>query len=204
MIGDEIGQIKTFLDIGANLWARPPNFGQIDGLIPKNGNFDAKRLCFWTCLNPLGGLMADAQSGLCAFSLPPPFFFFFLPSLSFIFLLAHILARPLILTFARACPFPPAPPPPPQSTIPRALTLLLALSLTSEFARAPRRLFFITFSRSFFAPGPACAPAGAARASPQMPGARNFRLPWRAARRGGPGWPRNPAGPSWAGIARAV
>lgn len=179
MIGDEIGQIKTFLDIGVVFLGKPPNFGQIYGLIPKNGNFDADQPCFWTWLNPFGGLIGERSVRPLRFFPLSPSFFFFLPSLSFIFLLAHILARPFILTLARACPFPL-----PPGDHPLSADFAVCAFADAEACALRAGLFFISFSRSFFSPGPACVPSGSARASPQMPGARDLRLSWRAARCG--------------------
>lgn len=84
MIGDEIGQIKTILDICVNLWAKLPNFGQIDCLVPKNGNIDADQPGFWTCLIPLDGQRGGrAVRPLRFFSIPP---FFRLPALAVLYI----------------------------------------------------------------------------------------------------------------------
>ena len=78
MIGDRIGQIKTFLDISAALWSKPPKFGQIECRIMKNGNIDADQPDLWTWLIPLDGQRGGrAVRPLRFFSIPP---FFRLPA----------------------------------------------------------------------------------------------------------------------------
>lgn len=190
MIGDEIGQIKTFLDIGVVFLGKPPNFGQIYGLIPKSGNFDADQPCFWTWLNPFGGLIGERSVRPLRFFPLSPSFFFFLPSLSFIFLLAHILARPFILTLARACPFPL-----PPGDHPLSADFAVCAFADAEACALRAGLFFISFSRSFFFARARLRAFGLGASFAANAGRPRFALVLaRGALRLVPGRPRNPTG----------
>lgn len=141
---------RHFLDIGAIFLEKTPNFGQIAGLIPKNGKFDAEQPCFWTWLNPLGGLMADAQSGLSAFFFffpPPPFL---LPSLAVLYI-----SLPDRL-FSRSPALVHSLPPPPSPSVDHPPSADVAVGAFADFGVCALRAgsFSSVFLDRFLRPGP--------------------------------------------------